>query len=179
MENKKKYLVYSGIPLLLIAFVALRMSTWSTIVILKYCLLIVFGYVGTVSDIKSKILSNKLVLYMYGAWLVVMALAVIWDIDNGISLLLDSGIGFLIGGGLFMFVYLISRKGLGAGDVKFMSAVGLYMGVAYTFSVALYGTFLAGIYSLIMLATKKLTKKDAVAMAPFLYLAILLILFLV
>jgi prepilin peptidase CpaA len=49
-----------------------------------------------------------------------------------------------------MLFYLLG--GMGAGDVKFMAAVGAWLGVALTFYVFLASAIAAGLYALVLIA---------------------------
>ena len=97
--------------------------------------------------------------------------------DNGVKALTDSLYGMALGGGLFLLVYLFSRRGLGGGDVKFMAAAGLYLGFSGVIPAILYGTILAALTGLILILLKKIKRKDAIPLAPFLFIGILIIIF--
>jgi prepilin signal peptidase PulO-like enzyme (type II secretory pathway) len=130
-----------------------------------------------VIDIKTKHIPNILVLAMIAGWLLVIMPMVFIDTENGISLLVDSIYGLLMGGGLFLLVYLLSRKGLGGGDVKFMSAAGLYLGFSGTIPVILFGTILAALTGLVLIMLKKINRKDSIPLAPFLFIGIIITVF--
>ena len=137
-------------------------------------LLLAFGLIASVIDIKTKTIPNKLVLLMLSAWLVVMIPMVIFRTSEATVLLKDSALGFALAGGLFLLVYIISKKGLGGGDVKFMAVCGLYLGLYYVVPVIFIGSILAGLTGLTMLLLKKMKRKDTLPLAPFLYVGILL-----
>ena len=68
-------------------------------------------------------------------------------------------------------LYLIGRGALGAGDVRLAPTLGLYLGW-HGLRAVYYGIFLgfiaaAGV-SLVLLLTRKLTRKDEIPMGPFL-----------
>ena len=71
-------------------------------------------------------------------------------------------------------VYFVSRRGLGGGDVKLMSAAGLYLGYDGVLTALLYGSVLSAAAALALIAGKKMTAKDTIPMVPFLYVGILL-----
>ena len=88
-------------------------------------------------------------------------------------LMLDGMIGAVLGGGLFLLVYFISRKGLGGGDVKLMAASGLYLGVSRILPAMLYGSVLAALVGLSLVLFKKIGRRDTIALAPFLFVGML------
>ena len=176
-DKLKLILPYIGIPIITIALFFIQLGHIDIFILLLFELITVFGYVSTVIDIKSKRISNNLILAMIGTWILMIIPKLLLDIDSTVIFLKDSVFGFLIGGGIFLVVYLISRKGLGGGDVKFMAAAGLYLGFERTLSAMLYGTVLAGLAGLMLLLLKKLGRKDTMPLAPFLYIGILITVF--
>jgi len=141
-------------------------------------LIIVFGYVAAVLDLKTKRIPNGLILAMLVAWVFTMTPMFFLDTGAAVGLLKDSALGFAIGGGLFLLVYMISRKGLGGGDVKFMAVAGLYLGFGGAIPVMLYGTVLAALTGLALILFKKIGRRDAIPLAPFLFAGILMTVFL-
>jgi prepilin signal peptidase PulO-like enzyme (type II secretory pathway) len=131
-----------------------------------------------VIDINTKQIPNALILAMIAGWLLLILPMVFFDTENGIRILVDSVYGLLIGGGLFLAVYLLSRKGLGGGDVKFMSVAGLYLGFSGTIPVILFGTIIAALTGLVLILLKKINRKDSIPLAPFLFIGIIITVFL-
>lgn len=169
---------YAGLPVAAIALLLARAGRTDAFGILMLELIIVFGYIASVMDIKTKRIPNELILAMLAAWVFTMTPKLFIDTEAGVSLLKDSALGFLIGGGLFMVVYLVSRKGLGGGDVKFMAAAGLYLGFGGTIPAMLFGTILAALTGLALILMKKIGRKDTIPLAPFLYIGMLITVFL-
>ncbi|MCL1874013.1 MAG: prepilin peptidase [Clostridiales bacterium] len=177
IEKFKTIWPYAGIPIIGATLFLLQSRQTDAFAILWWELIMAFGYVAAVSDIKSKRIPNSLVLAMFGAWVITMAPKLIMDIDTAIALLKDSAWGFVIGGGLFLLMYIISRKGVGGGDVKFMAAAGLYLGLAGILPAMLIGTVLAALTGLFLIIFKKISRKDSIPLVPFLYLGILVVCF--
>lgn len=176
-DKLKLWLPFTGLPLILAAILLIYLGKIDFFALLRIILIIVFGYIAAVLDIKNKKIPNRLVLVMLGVWAVTMATKLIIDTESAVAILQDALLGFAIGGGLFLLVYAISRKGLGGGDVKFMAAAGLYLGLSGTLSSMLYGTILAALTGIILLIMKKLGRKDPMPLAPFLYVGILITVF--
>jgi prepilin signal peptidase PulO-like enzyme (type II secretory pathway) len=175
--KEKKMIPYLAIPIVGVLFLILKANRMDPFKILLYMLLIIFAHVAAVSDIKTKKIPNELILAMLAAWTLVMVPKIVFDTSAAIMLLRDFALGFLIGGGMFMIVYFASRKGLGGGDVKLMAATGLYLGVSRVFTAMFYGTTLAAITGLVLILFKKIGRKDAIPLAPFLYIGILISVF--
>ena len=121
---------------------------------------------------------NLLLLVMLAAWVLwAAALALVrWELL--LRLLLPSLVGGLVLSGAALLVYLLSRKGLGGGDVKFLAAAGLYLTVGPGLTAVILGTLLSALTALVLMALRKLSVKDAIPLIPFLYVGILVVLFL-
>ena len=172
--RKNPVLPYIGLPIIAAALLIIRLEHMEPFVTLISETLVIFGYIAAVIDIKAKRIPNMLILAMLAAWILIMAPKLIVDTDAAVALLMDSMFGFLLGGGMFLLVYIISRKGLGGGDVKFMAAAGLYLGPRGLLPAMLCGTILAGLAGLTLILLNKINRKDTIPLAPFLYIGMLL-----
>ena len=57
-------------------------------------------------------------------------------------------IGFVVGGGLFYALALVSRGGMGGGDIKMMAMVGALMGWKAVLLISFIGSFIGGFVGL-------------------------------
>jgi len=174
MGKSKVVLYVAGLLICIAIWLALKAGELSTFHILNFLMLIIFSYVAMITDINTKRIPNMLVSIMIFVWMLLIMSVLFVDAKSGVRLLMDSAIGFLLGGGVFLSVYLISRKGLGGGDVKFMAAAGLYLGFAEVLPAILYGTVLAAIVGLILILLKKIERKGKMPLAPFLFVGIMM-----
>ena len=182
ISAKKAIVLYSPALLLMTAFIlvhalAVEPPVHDIFALVRLSILIAFAHAAAAGDILSKRVPNKLVLGMLLVWIVIVTVNLYIDIDQALGYLISAGYGLLAGGGLFLLVYLVSRKGLGGGDVKFMAIAGLYLTGRYTLTTMLIGSVFAAIISLILLALKRITRKDSIALIPSIYLGILVTLF--
>ena len=178
MKKEKKIALYCvGLFILLTVWIVMHADKLTVFFLLKTALLLMLSYIAMVFDIHTKRIPNGLVVTMIVGWLLLIVPMLFLDTATGIKLLTDSLYGLLAGGGLFLLVYLLSRKGLGGGDVKFMAAAGLYLGFASTIPAILYGTILAALTGLILILIKKISRKDTMPLAPFLFIGILITVF--
>ncbi|MCL1975874.1 MAG: prepilin peptidase [Firmicutes bacterium] len=178
MTNKLRLAIpYSGIPLLGLALLFFHMGLKESFYLLQQELLIIFGYIIALSDLKTKTIPNIILLIMLAGWIIIFIPQLLLNTNNIILYLKDSLFGFVSGGGIFLLVYLFSRRGLGGGDVKFMAVSGLYLGFSLVIPAMLYGTILAGLSGLLLIMLKKIKLKDSLPLAPFLYIGILLAIF--
>ena len=170
----KPLLSYLGLPIILAVLLIMKLGKLDTAVLLQRCVLAVFGYIASVSDIREKKIENNLVLLLLGAWVITVAPQFFFRPSMAIMLCISAGVGFLIAGVVFLTVYLFSHGGLGGGDVKFMAVAGLFLGFNGVLPAMLYGAALAAVTALILVASKRMGKKDSIPLAPFLYTGIIL-----
>ncbi len=143
--------------------------------------LVYFGALLAIAliDLDRQLILNKLVYPMAVLAVVVSIAAKGFTLSNGWGQLVVPGarsaaIGFAIGLILFLLIAILSRGGMGMGDVKMAALMGLMLG----FPSVLVGLFLAilagGVVALILLALRKKGRKQAIPFGPFLVLGTML-----
>jgi len=80
---------------------------------------------------------------------------------------LGGGIGF----GIFLLIALISRGGMGWGDVKLAGLIGLATGFPLVFLSIIMGAILGGIVAVALVIAKKRKRQQTVPFGPFLAVA--------
>jgi len=90
----------------------------------------------------------------------------------------DSVIGFLAGGGLFYLVALVSRGGMGGGDIKMMAMVGSLTGWKSVLLTTFLGSLTGSLVGLFLMIFRGKGRKTKIPFGPFLALGSLLTLFL-
>ena len=180
MKNIDRKIIFycAGFMIIMPLWLIIRAAELTAFSLLESTLLIVCSYIAMVFDINAKRIPNMLVVIMITVWILLIIPVIFIDTDRGLGILADSIYGLLSGGGLFLLVYIISKKGLGGGDVKFMAAAGLYLGFTGTIPAILYGTVLAAVTGIILILLKKIKRKDPIPLAPFLFVGIALTIFL-
>lgn len=146
--------------------------------IVRYALLTAFLVPLGAIDWKKKIIPNKILLAMTG----IRALLLVGDLfvypayraELAISAFGGMAVGFLV----FLLAYFLSRRSIGLGDVKMIAVIGFYLGISQIWSTMVVGLLLAGIFSCIQLARKKVTMKESIPLAPFLSAGAILVMLL-
>lgn len=164
----------AGFLLILALWLIICAGKLTVFYLFRFSLLIVLSYIAAIIDIKTKRIPNMLVLIMITVWLLLIVPVLFFDPGYGLNMLTDSLLGLLTGGGMFLLVYALSKKGLGGGDVKFMAAAGLFLGFSETIPAILYGTVLAALTGVFLILIKKIKKKDTMPLVPFLFAGIMI-----
>jgi leader peptidase (prepilin peptidase)/N-methyltransferase len=95
------------------------------------------------------------------------AIALGFAIASGVALTALGGA--LAVGGSLLFLYAITRgRGLGLGDVKLGTAIGIGLGPAVGLAALGAAFILGGIYAAWLLATRRASRRDALSFGPFL-----------
>ena len=126
-----------------------------------YCCLFI---VLMVIDLEHQLILNKVT---YPAMCVALLIAVFSD-EQGI---IDAAIGGGIGLGLFLLIALVSRGGMGWGDVKMAALIGLVTGYPLIFVAIVLAIILGGLVAIILLLFKKKVRKEGIPFGPYLSLA--------
>jgi leader peptidase (prepilin peptidase)/N-methyltransferase len=98
-----------------------------------------------------------------------LASALITSVGLGSALL-----GVVIGGGLFLFIAIVSRGGMGGGDIKLTAMIGAFLGWQGVFVTIFLAALSGAISGIFLIVVKKKGRKDALPFGPFLALGALL-----
>ena len=90
---------------------------------------------------------------------------------------IDSFSGFLLGGGLFYLLAVLSNGGMGGGDIKYIAAAGALVGWQKVLLIIFIGAFLGSFMGLLQIVVQKKSRKSLIPFGPFLAAATLITLF--
>ncbi len=88
--------------------------------------------------------------------------------EVGPGFVVSSLLGGATGFGLMMLPYLISRGGMGAGDVKLAALIGLVTGFPLVLVALLVGIVAGGLVAATLLVSRLVRRKDPIPFGPFL-----------
>lgn len=132
---------------------------------LTYSILCSILIITTFIDIDHQIIPNGLVLtgIIAGTVLTVTGISVHWK---------NALVGFLIGGGTYLLVALVSllilgKEGMGGGDIKLMAMIGLMIGWKLTVLSILLSIYIGGLIGGLLLLLKFKKRGDAIPFGPF------------
>lgn len=173
----KKYLVFSAVILVvsvltyLYSFFVVDASFLKSFMNAEVALwLMVLGFI----DLKEKIIPNKLIVSGIIFWAVLSLIEIFIAHTSWQQVLFFSLIGAGVCGGVLFVIALIVKSALGMGDVKMFFVIGLLYGLTNTYSILLFSILAMAVISIILLIAKKVTRKTAIPMAPFVAFGFLL-----
>lgn len=119
-----------------------------------------------VSDIKYMIIPDKVLLFFLPVFIV---LRIIFPLTPWWDMIVGAFVGF----GVLFFIALLSKGGMGGGDIKLFGVLGLIMG----WKLILFGFFISTLYGsiggIIGIMTGKVKKKHPIPFGPFIVFGIL------
>lgn len=163
-----------ALSFLTIAFLMyMNMQESSILKTVKFLSLLYFLFILGWIDIKTRRIPNKLLLLLIAlraAFFVTEAVIEPSFIRYNLLLML---IGCLIGGGILLVCRILVKNSIGMGDIKLFGVLGVYFG--YDILYVMFFSFLcSAVYSMIMLISRKKSRKDTIPMAPFVFLGTIL-----
>jgi leader peptidase (prepilin peptidase)/N-methyltransferase len=124
-----------------------------------------------VIDLEHGLILNKVV---YPGMVIALLLSLLphpwltqWIVTGVANAALGGAIGFVI---LFL-IAIVSRGGMGWGDVKLAALIGLATGFPLVFFSLIMGAIVGGIVAVALLIAKKKTRRETIPFGPFLALA--------
>jgi len=83
-------------------------------------------------------------------------------------------LGFLAGGGVLWLLAILSKGGLGGGDIKLAALIGFYLGWRKVLIALFLGALTGSVVGLVLIISKKITSKDPLPFGPFLSFGVFL-----
>ncbi len=144
---------------------------------LMLLMLIIMLYGMTIlcmTDYWEKVVPNRILLLWMMIWILVMGSYGVRDLNAMMRHMFGVILGLVFCMLSFGFCYLISKGNMGAGDVKLAVIMGMYLTGDYVVGAVFYGCILSAVFSILMLARGKMTRKDSIPFVPFLYVGVVI-----
>lgn len=146
--------------------------------LIKYLILTPMLLSAFVIDYKHQIIPNRLNLTIFEIGLVT---AFLYGMSN-IAITIDLLLGMVAGCGIFVAITLISwliygKKAVGMGDIKFVTALGLYFGLTNTVIISILGFLIGAIIAIILIILKRKKTNEYIPFGPFIVMAIFITIF--
>lgn len=159
---------YLFLPLLAVLFLVTLGQhpaiAWSRFIVLM--LFEFFLLLYTFTDFEQQVIFDKMLLPFAALGLLN---AMVFSPD-----LADHILAAAAGGGFFLFLAVITRGGIGGGDIKLIAALGLWLGSDALKVIALAGMLLGGLAALFLLLTGRKKKNEYFAYGPYFTIAAML-----
>jgi leader peptidase (prepilin peptidase)/N-methyltransferase len=113
-----------------------------------------------VSDISYKLIPDKILIFFAGIFLferIYLPLTPWWD----------SILGSLIGFTILLMIAIVSKGGMGGGDIKLFALIGFVVGTQGLLLSFFLASFFGATYGIIGMTFKRLKRKQAIAFGPF------------
>ncbi len=125
------------------------------------CVLIMISAI----DLEHLLIPNKIILPSIMIGFLFMFIA-------GYERLLESLLGFIIGGGVLLITaiiapYFLKQEGLGGGDIKLAAFTGIFLG-RFVLMALFWGFLLGGLAGLVLIVMRNKKLKDPMTFGPFL-----------
>ena len=124
----------------------------------------------TVSDIAYMLIPNKILLFF-------LPLLVVGRIFSPLTPWWDSLLGAVIGFGVLYIVALLSRGGMGGGDIKLFFVLGIVLGTLKTLLTLAFASAIGLVIGIIVLRITKKGRKTPVPFGPSIALAAIILYF--
>ena len=130
---------------------------------------------AALTDAKRSKIPNPIIVFGLAARGVIYIAEFLFFNETFTATLKNDALGFLIGFVMLFVISVISKGGIGYGDIKLFGVIGLMAGSAGVFLTLLLSLLLSSVTALALMAMHKKTIKSAMPMAPFIYLGFLTI----
>lgn len=135
----------------------------------KFIILMLFEFfllLYTFTDFEQQVIFDKMLLPFAALGLLD---ALLFSPD-----LADHILAAAAGGGFFLFLAVVTRGGIGGGDIKLIAALGLWLGASALKTIAIAGILLGGLAALLLLLSGHKKKNEYFAYCPYFTIAAIL-----
>lgn len=136
-----------------------------------FSILIIIGFI----DLKEMIIPDILVILILITTIIYKLLTFI--LYSKYPDLLNSIGGLVLSSLLFILIIVLSKGGMGGGDVTLIGSLGFILGIKNIFLTIFLSFILGAIISIILLVTKIREKKDPIPFGPFIILGFFITVF--
>lgn len=129
--------------------------------LLTALLLVSLAMILVVTDLTYMLIPNKILLFFLPFFII---LRIISPLDPWY----DAIIGGVVGYVLIMIIILVSKGGMGAGDMKLLGVLGIVLGWKLTLLAFFIGTFAGALIGGLLMVTKRLKRGEPMPFGPYL-----------
>lgn len=178
VPNEKKRIIALAISLVAACLLTCLFSIYRYLPtkVLKY-LFLTGGLIPIAwEDWREKIIPNRWLLYLLFVRLILIGIEAILYPAAFIDNLIFTLTGGVVSGMVMFAGYVISRHQIGAGDVKLLAIIGMYLGATLNYFVMIAALIIAAVYGGVRVLLKRSGIRDEIAFAPFIAAGMILLL---
>lgn len=140
--------------------------------LIKYAILTPMLLSAFVIDYKKQIIPNRLNLTMFEIGAII---TFIYGFSN-VAITIDMLLGMITGVAIFAIIALIGglfygRDAMGLGDIKFIGALGLYVGFTNIITISMMAFLIGAILGIILIIFKRKKSDEYMSFGPFIVIA--------
>ncbi|HYE12106.1 MAG TPA: prepilin peptidase [Patescibacteria group bacterium] len=153
-----------------VVFLFLFNKFFLSVEFVKYAVLASMLILITFVDLERQEIPDEVILF----GLIIGLIFNVFDIKAN---MLPGIIGFVLGGGIFLLIAILTNGAMGGGDIKLMAVLGLFLGWKFILLISLISFVIGAVASLILIATKIKGTKDYIPFGPFIAIAAMSVIF--
>lgn len=178
VPNEKKRMIALGVNLVAAFLLTCLFSAYDYLPtkVLKYLLLMGGLLPIAWEDWHEKTIPNRWLLYLLGIRVCVIGIEAFLYPEAFVDNLIFTLIGGCVSGMVMFAGYVISRHQIGAGDVKLLAIIGMYLGATLNYFVMIAALITAAVYGGVRVFLKRSGIRDEIAFAPFIAAGVILLL---
>lgn len=141
----------------------------STLAIIQLGICYLATLASAIIDVKTKTIPNIIPIVVVCLRTIIFIYEIIYT-TTALSYLISSLIGCFLCAVMLIIANKISKGGIGGGDIKLLSSMGLMCGIYVVFSTLLLSLIACILISVVLILLKKKNSKDHLPFGPFVYL---------
>ncbi len=176
IDNKERsfYFLSSILQIGLAMWVFFSFPEFATIDILRNLFLVSIMWAAAYVDSRHFIIPNLYIIVGLIAYVFFIGAKFIMDFDGSLEFLRSALVGFVIMAVIMIFMRLLSRGGIGFGDIKLILLMALYQGTEGIVRTIIYASLVIFVATIIMLISRKKNRNDILPFAPYLLVGVYL-----
>ena len=173
-----KFWVLHGIILVLSCLLNMMLfrqmgNDW--LLLVNFIMIYTVVQISGVIDFHCHKIPNSVLLMGAGVRILILSLMFIFSREFFATELIMSLVGCIVSLLVMLLISIVSKQGIGYGDVKLYACLGLYLGIMDTYYILFYAALLAALYAAYFLLSKKGNRKSRIPFGPFTYLGFVLV----
>lgn len=117
----------------------------------------------TISDLEYMLIPNKVLLFFAGLFIIIRFVV---PLDPWYDALVGSAVGF----GLLLLIAIVSKGGMGGGDIKLFAVLGLVLGLEQTLLAFFLSTVFGSVFGVLGMVTGKVKRGKPMPFGPYIAL---------